>query len=123
MILASHDLGHPSRPTLSTCLRRQHPCATRVPLPPVQIKIEHRLFSAISMNWKGRPLTSHQVMVDLIANTTTTTGLKVRAQLDQGYYPTGIKVNDKDLGAVPLTRHEFHGESATPSSSQHTDSC
>jgi len=73
-------------------------------------KIEHRLFSAITMNWRGRPLTSHQVMVDLIANTTTTTGLKVRAQLDQGYYPTGIKVNDKDLGTVPLTRHELHGE-------------
>jgi len=62
------------------------------------------------MNWRGRPLTSHQVMVDLIVNTTTTTGLKVRAQLDQGYYQSRIKVNDKDLGAVPLTCHEFHGE-------------
>jgi transposase len=73
-------------------------------------KVEHRLFSAISMNWRGRPLTSHQVMVELIAATTTTTGLKVRAQLDQGYYPTGIKITDKQLAAVPLTRHEFHGD-------------
>ena len=73
-------------------------------------KIEHRLFSAITMNWRGHPLTSHQVMVDLIANTTTTTGLKVKAQLDQGYYPTGITVSDKELQAVPITRHEFHGE-------------
>ena len=73
-------------------------------------RIEHRLFSAISMNWRGRPLTSHQVIVDLIANTTTRTGLKVRARLDRGYYPRGIKVTDKQLAAVPLTRHDFHGE-------------
>jgi len=73
-------------------------------------RIEHRLFSAISMNWRGRPLTSHQVMVDLIAATTTRTGLKVRAQLDHGYYPTGIKVTDQQLAAVPLARHRFHGD-------------
>ena len=73
-------------------------------------KVEHRLFSAISMNWRGRPLTSHQVVVELIAATTTTTGLKVRAQLDQGHYPTGIKVTDKQLAAVPLRRHDFHGD-------------
>jgi Rhodopirellula transposase DDE domain len=73
-------------------------------------KIEHRLFSAISMNWRGRPLTSHQVVVDLIANTTTRTGLKVRAQLDEGYYPTGVKVTDKQLAAVPITPHSFHGD-------------
>jgi transposase len=73
-------------------------------------KIEHRLFSAISMNWRGRPLTSHQVVVDLIANTTTRTGLKVRARLDQGYYPTGQKVTDQQLAAVPITRHQFHGD-------------
>jgi hypothetical protein len=73
-------------------------------------RIEHRLFSAISMNWKGRPLTSHQVIVDLIAATTTKTGLRVRAELDQGYYPTGIKVTDAELAAVPITRDEFHGE-------------
>ncbi len=73
-------------------------------------KIEHRLFSAISMNWRGRPLTSHRVVVDLIANTTTRTGLKVRARLDQGYYPTGVKVTDKQLAAVPMTHHKFHGD-------------
>ncbi len=72
-------------------------------------KIEHRLFSAISMNWRGRPLTSHQVIVNLIANTTTRTGLKVRAHLDQGYYPTGTKVSDNQLGAVPITKHSFQG--------------
>ena len=70
-------------------------------------KIEHRLFSAISMNWRGRPLTSHQVVVDLIANTT---GLKVRARLDEGYYTTGVKVTDKQLAAVPITRHKFQGD-------------
>ena len=73
-------------------------------------KIEHRLFSAISMNWRGRPLTSHQVVVDLIAKTTTRTGLKVRARLDQGYYPTGVKITDKQLAAVPIKRHKFHGD-------------
>jgi transposase len=73
-------------------------------------KIEHRLFSAISMNWRGRPLTSHRVVVDLIANTTTRSGLKVRARLDQGYYPTGVKVSDKQLASVPITKHKFHGD-------------
>jgi transposase len=73
-------------------------------------RIEHRLWSAVSMNWRGRPLTSHQVMVNLIAATTTRTGLKVRAQLDQGYYPVGITVTDKQLAAVPLTTHRFHGD-------------
>jgi transposase len=73
-------------------------------------KIEHRLFSAISTNWRGRPLTSHEVVVELIANTTTRTGLKVRAQLDRGYYLKGIKVTDKQLAAVPLKPHKFHGE-------------
>jgi transposase len=73
-------------------------------------RIEHRLFSHISMNWRGRPLTSHQVVVDLIGATTTRTGLKVRAQLDEGYYPTGTKVTDAELLAVPTTPHGFHGE-------------
>jgi hypothetical protein len=73
-------------------------------------KIEHRLFSAISTNWRGRPLTSHQVIVDLIANTTTRTGLKVHARLDQGHYPTGVKVTDNQLAAVPIARHSFHGD-------------
>jgi len=73
-------------------------------------RIEHRLFSAISMNWRGRPLISHEVVVDLIAATSTRTGLKVRAEFDQGRYERGIKITDKQLAAVPLTRHEFHGE-------------
>jgi hypothetical protein len=73
-------------------------------------RIEHRLFSAISMNWRGRPLTSHEVIVELIGATTTHTGLRVRAELDQGTDPLGVKVGDGELAAVPLARHGFHGE-------------
>ena len=73
-------------------------------------KIEHRLFSHISMNWRGRPLTSHEVIVNTIAATTTAAGLTVHAELDTGSYPKGIKVKDADLKKVPLTRHRFHGE-------------
>ncbi len=73
-------------------------------------KIEHRLFSFITMNWRGRPLTSYRVIVELIANTTTRKGLKVQAALDQGHYPTGIKISDQQLAAVPLTRHDWHGD-------------
>ena len=73
-------------------------------------RIEHRLFSAISMNWRGRPLESHEVIVELIGATTTQAGLRVRAELDRGRYPLGVKVCDEELAAVPLARHEFHGE-------------
>ncbi len=73
-------------------------------------KIEHRLFSAISMNWRGQPLVSHEVVVNLIAGTTTRTGLKVHAELDPGYYPIKVKVTDAELAAVPLTGHHFHPE-------------
>lgn len=73
-------------------------------------KIEHRLFSHISMNWRGRPLTSHQVIVDLIGATTTRTGLKVHAELDQSTYPTGVKITDAQMATLPMTRHDFHGE-------------
>ena len=73
-------------------------------------KVEHRLFSHISMNWRGRPLTSHEVVVDLIAGTTTRTGLKVRAELDTGLYPKGLKVTDEALAALPLRRHDWHGD-------------
>jgi hypothetical protein len=73
-------------------------------------KIEHRLFSHISMNWRGRPLVSHEVVVNLIAATTTQAGLTVRAELDRGSYPTHIKVSDEDLARVRLHRHPFHGE-------------
>jgi len=73
-------------------------------------KIEHRLFSAITMNWRGRPLTSHEVIVQTIAATTTRTGLTVRAELDPGSYPDGVKVSDAQMGALPLTRHDWHGD-------------
>ncbi len=73
-------------------------------------KIEHRLFSAITSNWRGQPLVSHEVVVNLIAGTTTRTGLKVHAELDPGYYPTKVKVSDAELAAVPLTGHHFHPE-------------
>ena len=73
-------------------------------------KIEHRLFSHISMNWRGRPLISHQVVVQLIAAVTTRSGLKVRSELDRDKYPTGVEVSDEQLAALSLRRHEFHGE-------------
>jgi hypothetical protein len=73
-------------------------------------KIEHRLFSFITGNWRGKPLVSHQVIVQLIAATTTKTGLKVRCQLDGNTYPAGSKVSNAEIDAVSLTRHDFHGE-------------
>ena len=73
-------------------------------------KIEHRLFSQITLNWRGRPLTSHQIIVDLIGATSTATGLTVRAQLDTGTYPIGVKYTNKQVDALPITRHDFHGE-------------
>jgi Rhodopirellula transposase DDE domain len=73
-------------------------------------KIEHRLFSQITMNWRGRPLKTHQIIVDLINSTTTTTGLTVHCVLDTAQYPTGIKYTNKDVDALPITRHDFHGE-------------
>jgi transposase len=73
-------------------------------------KIEHRLFSQIGMNWRGRPLTSHEVIVELIGNTKTDTGLHVQAKLDTNHYPTGIKVSNRDLATVNLHRADFHGD-------------
>ena len=73
-------------------------------------KIEHRLFSFISMNWRGKPLVSHETIVNLIAATTTRKGLKVRAELDSSHYPKGIKVTDDELRAIQIKRDEFHGE-------------
>ncbi len=73
-------------------------------------KVEHRLFSHISMNWRGRPLTSHEVVVDLIRATTTRTGLRVHAELDSRQYETKVQVPDDELARVPLTPHRFHGE-------------
>ncbi len=73
-------------------------------------KIEHRLFSHITMNWRGRPLTSHEVIVNTIAATTTRTGLTVRAELDPGSYDTGVKISDEQLASLPLDRHGWHGD-------------
>ena len=73
-------------------------------------KIEHRLFSNISMNWRGKPLVSHEVIVSLIANTRTQTGLTVRAELDQSTYPLGIKVTKAQMDSVCINRDDFHGE-------------
>ena len=73
-------------------------------------KVEHRLFSHISMNWRGRPLVSHQVMVKLIGETTTRTGLEVHAELDKGKYPTKVKVPDEEMKKVKIRMHNFHGE-------------
>ncbi len=73
-------------------------------------KIEHRLFAHISMNWRGRPLVSHEVVVALIGATTTRTGLQVDAELDAGRYPTKIKVSDDELAALHIIPHAFHGE-------------
>ncbi len=73
-------------------------------------KIEHRLFSFISQNWRGKPLVSHQVIVNLIAATRTKTGLRVRAEVDPGKYPKGVKVSDKELASIRIERDKFHGE-------------
>jgi Rhodopirellula transposase DDE domain len=73
-------------------------------------KIEHRLFSYISMNWRGQPLISHEVIVNLIAGATTRKGLKVHAQLDHSSYPSGNKVSDAEFEKIRITRNAFHGE-------------
>jgi Rhodopirellula transposase DDE domain len=73
-------------------------------------KVEHRLFSHITMNWRGRPLASHEVIVQAIAATTTRTGLRVHAELDTSAYDTGVKVSDRQMDALPLDRHDWHGD-------------
>jgi transposase len=73
-------------------------------------KVEHRLFSHITMNWRGRPLTSHEVIVQTIAATTTATGLRVHAELDTATYDTGVQVSDRQMDALPLSRHDWHGD-------------
>ena len=73
-------------------------------------RIEHRLFSFISINWRGKPLTSYQAIINLISATATSTGLKVYARLDQNEYPTKIKVTHAELTKVNLERHSFHGD-------------
>ena len=73
-------------------------------------KIEHRMFCHITQNWRGRPLVSHEVIISLIAATSTQQGLRILAELDAGSYPTGIKVTDDELAAVNLKRADFHGD-------------
>ena len=73
-------------------------------------KIEHRLFSFITMNWRGRPLISHEVIINLIASTRTKSGLKVECELDVNKYPKGQKVSDQEMKKLRITPHEFHGE-------------
>src|ERR1700690_885602 len=78
--------------------------------PDCRAKIEHRLFSFISMNWRAKPLISYRVIVDLISATTTDTGLTVRCELDTNLYPKGIVVSDEEMAALNILRAEFHGE-------------
>jgi hypothetical protein len=73
-------------------------------------KIEHRLFSHITMNWRGRPLESYEIIVNLIGSTTTQQGLRVQAEIDQNTYPTKLKVSDAEMDTLNLERHIFHGE-------------
>ncbi len=73
-------------------------------------RIEHKMFSFISMNWRGRPLVSYRTIIELISATTTAKGLTIRAEEDLNYYETGTKVSDEELAAVPLLRHKFHGD-------------
>ena len=73
-------------------------------------KIEHRLFSSISINWRGKPLTSFETVIELISHTTTKQGLTVTAVKDSNSYPTGIKVSDEDLATLNIKREPFHGD-------------
>jgi len=73
-------------------------------------KIEHRMFSFITINWRGRSLTSIRTIIELIASTTTKTGLSIQADYDPNWYPKGVKITDHQFAAVPLTRHDWHGE-------------
>ena len=73
-------------------------------------KIEHRLFSFITKNWRGKPLYDLQTVVNLISSTTTRAGLIVKSAVDDTYYEKGIKVSDRELERINLKRHDFHGE-------------
>jgi hypothetical protein len=73
-------------------------------------KIEHRMFCHITNNWRGRPLISREVVVNLIGNTTTAAGLRIQSQLDDRAYALGIKVTQQELADLDMKRDEFHGE-------------
>jgi hypothetical protein len=83
-------------------------------------KIEHRLFSFITMNWRAKPLVSYQVIIDLISATTTKAGLKVVCELDDNPYPKGVAVSDEELAAINIVRADFHGDYAIKPSN-HSD--
>ena len=78
--------------------------------PKLQKKIEHKLFSFIAQNWRGQPLITHEVIINLIKSTTTKSGLRVECQLDKNKYQTGIKVSDDQLKSLNIIPHKFHGE-------------
>jgi hypothetical protein len=71
---------------------------------------QHRLFAFITQNWRGKPLISHKVIVQLIGATKTETGLEVQCEIDANLYPKGVQVTDQEMQAINLTRAEFHGE-------------
>lgn len=73
-------------------------------------KIEHRMFCHITQNWRGRPLVSHDVIINLIANTSTVQGLRIKAELDKAAYPLNTKITDQELATVKIKHHKFHGE-------------
>ena len=73
-------------------------------------KIEHRMFSFITMNWRGKPLSSLRTIIELISATSTSTGLTIQADYDPNWYPKGVKISDRELAALPLVPHDFHGE-------------
>jgi hypothetical protein len=73
-------------------------------------RIEHRMFSFITMNWRGQPLTSYRTIIELISATTTETGLRIKAERDSEWYAKGVKITDTELNALPLIRHDWHGD-------------
>jgi hypothetical protein len=73
-------------------------------------KIEHKMFSFITLNWRGKPLVSHEVIVQLIAATKTKMGLRVKCALDATPYPPGIKITDAEVAKLKIRRHDFHGD-------------
>ena len=73
-------------------------------------KIEHRLFSFVTLNWRGKPLHDYRTVVELIGATTTTTGLSVECELDDNHYEKGRKISDAQMASINLHRHDFHGD-------------
>lgn len=105
-LVDSTTRGDPESPLRWTCIQVHH-------FPPGTSKwnkIEHRLFSFITMNWRGQPLISHEVIVNLISSTKTRSGLTVRSEIDNAQYPKGLAVSDADWAAINIERNEFHGE-------------